>query len=147
MNRYSLKHENKNLDLIFRYFMETILHIQQNGLDGLPLENPLPEPSRPFLDAAMGIFLEADPPELSRLLLEAEFAAACRQGVTAEDALCFQLIKEISWHIYYGQDFYAYLFSTGNLWGSETSAYAAQCFYPRLPADIREKYKIPSPPV
>lgn len=53
-----------------------------------------------------------------------------------------QLIKELSWHIHYDEDYYCYLFSTDNLWGNTALKYASFTFYPNLPEDIKEKYQI-----
>ncbi len=39
-------------------------------------------------------------------------------------------------------DYYGYLLSTENLWGNEVFEYASRTFYPNLPEEVKEKYRI-----
>ncbi|MCI8477342.1 MAG: hypothetical protein HFE97_03190 [Oscillospiraceae bacterium] len=145
MSIRSLKRDNKTLDQIVCYFMETVIHRQVSGVEDLPLENPLEEPFRSFLDAAMEAALSASGPTLTRLILEAEYSAAVSWGVmTAEETLNLQVIKELAWHSYYDLDPYGYLLETENLWGNDALIYAARTFYPTLPEEIRTQYQIPA---
>ncbi len=38
------RYSNEVLDRIFRYFMRMILHLQESGIEQLPLENDFEEP-------------------------------------------------------------------------------------------------------
>lgn len=138
-NRYS----NENTDKIFCYFMRTILNLQTSGIEKLPLENGFEEPTRTFLDIAVELIVDGQPPETAKLILDAEYAAILSCGQTsAETALNLLLVKELSLHIHYDEDYYGYLLSTENLWGSDVFEYAARTFYPNLPEEIKEKYHI-----
>lgn len=143
MSIRSLGYDSKNIDPIICYFMKTILRYQKSGMENLPLENTLDAPCRAFLDTSMQIFSEARSPELSRLLLEAEYDSILSCGaVSVETALGLQLIKELSWHIRYDDDCCGYLLSTENIWGNAATEYASFTFYPNLPEDLKDKYHI-----
>ena len=91
----------------------------------------------------MEIFLSSPPPELSRLLLEAEYDSFQNQReTTKEEILGFQTIKELVWHIRYDDDFYGYLLATENIWGNTAIEYATLTFYPNLPEEVQCKYHI-----
>lgn len=131
--------DNPDLDQIICYFMRTVLHIEKRGLLDLPLENPLAEPYKSFLDRCMEIFCECCPPELSLLLLDAEYDAVLSQGpLTAEQTLCLRTIKELCWHIYYDQEGgpYRYLDTLVGL-GRQSNVYAWRTYYPSLPEEVR----------
>lgn len=123
--------------------MRTILRLQNSGIENLPLENNFKEPFKTFLDIAIGMIIDGQPPELSRLILDSEYDAIVSRGqLNAETALSLQIIKELSFHIHYDEDYYGYLLATGNLWGNTALAYASLTFYPNLPEAIKEKYQI-----
>lgn len=130
-----------DLDQIVCYFMRTVLHIEKNGLSDLPLENTVErEPYRSFLDRCMEIFCECCPPELSQLLLDAEYDALLSQGpLAAEQTLCLRAIKELCWHIYYDQEGgpYRYLDTLVGL-GRHSNEYAWRTYYPNLPEEVRK---------
>ena len=137
------RYSNEILDRIFRYFMRTALHLQNSGIEDLPLENDFEEPLKSYMDIAVDLIIDGQPPEIARLILEAEYdAVLSKVAVSAKTAMSLRLIKELSWHIHYDEDYYAYLLSTENLWGNEVSEYASLTFYPNLPEEIKEKYQI-----
>ena len=143
MSVRSLGYDSENLDQIVCYFMRTILHLQASGIENLPLENNLTEPWKSFLDTAMKIFLASPSPELSRLILEAEYDTALHCGqISTEIVMGLRFIKEFTWHIHYDEDCYCYLLSTESLWGNTALEYAAFTFYPNLPEEIKAKYDI-----
>lgn len=134
------------LDQIICYFMRTVLHIQDTGLADLPLKNPLEqEPCRSFLDRCMDIFCQGQPPQLSKLLLDAEYGAlVSRTPLTPEQTLSLRAVKELCWHIYYDRDggLYGYLEHIGNLWGSQARTYAWRTYYPNLPESVRKELHV-----
>ena len=133
--------DNPELDEIVCYFMRTVLHAQKTGVIDLPLDNPLTEePARSFLDKCMDIFCQCCAPELSALLLNAEYDAVLSQGpLTAQQTLSLRVIKELTWHIYYDEDRYTYLDTTEALWGQKAMQYAWRTYYPNLPPDVLKK--------
>lgn len=146
MNIRGSKRDNPDLDQIICYFMRTVLHIEKSGLADLPLENTVEkEPYRSFLDRCMGIFCQCNPPELTQLLLGAEYDALLSQGpLTAEQTLGLRAIKELCWHVYYDREGgpCGYLDSTGNLWGQQANQYAWWTYYPNLPEDVRKELHV-----
>lgn len=146
MSIRSMGRDNPELDEIVCYFMRTVLHAQKTGVIDLPLDNPLTEePARSFLDRCMDIFCQCSPPELSQLLLDAEYDALLSQGpLTMEQTLCFRTIKELCWHIYYDQEGgpHSYLDSIGNLMGPRAEQYAWRTYYPNLPEDVQKKLHV-----
>ncbi len=137
------KYGNENLDKIFLYFMRTILHMQNHGIEKLPLYNDFEEPLKSYIQVAMDLILDGQPPETASLILDAEYGAILSSGqVRTETALNLLLIKELSCHIHYDEDCCGYLLSTVNLWGNEVFAYASKTFYPNLPEEIKKKYHI-----
>ena len=144
-----LRRSGGELDLIFIYFMRTMLHLYKSGIEHLPLENPLErEPLRSFLDAAMTAVLNCLPPQLGRMVLESEREAILSQGpVTAEDALQLRFIQELALSLQ-NRDFalfYDLFLSSQEWWGQPAMEYAALTFYPNLPAEVREQYHIENP--
>ncbi len=138
-NRYG----NETSDRIFRYFMRVILHLQNSGIEKLPLENDFEEPLKSFLDIAVDLLIDGQPPQIADLILNAEYdAIVSGSRVCVKTAMGLRLIKELSWHIHYDRDYYEYLLSTENLWGNEVFEYASRTFYPNLPEEVKEKYKI-----
>ena len=131
------------LDKIFCYFMRIVLHLQNSGIEKLPLENDFEEPLKSFIDIAVGLIIDGQPPEIASLILDAEYDAILSgTSVSVKTAISMRLIKELSWHIHYDEDYYGYLLSTVNLWGNEVSEYASRTFYPNLPEEIKERYQI-----
>ena len=115
-----------------------------NIIEKLPLENNFEEPLKSFIDIAVGLIIDGQPPETASLILDAEYDVILNTGaVSVKTAMSLRLIKELSLHIHYDEDYYSYLLSTDNLWGNEVSEYASQTFYPNLPEEIKEKYKFP----
>ena len=137
MSIRSMGRDNPELDEIVCYFMRTILNRQKSGIINLPLDNPLTqEPARSFLDQCMDIYCQACVSELAALLLDVEYDAVLSQGpLTARQVLSLRVIKELTWHIYYDEDPYTYLDTTGNLWGQKAMHYAWRTYYPNLPED------------
>lgn len=143
--RESIKSRYKSevLDRIFCYFMRTILHLQNSGIENLPLQNEFEEPFRSYMDVAIDLIMDGQPPEIANLIMDGEYAAILSGGrVSVEEAMGLRLIKELSWHIHYDKDYYGYLLSTENLWGNGVFEYAARTFYPNLPEEIKERYHI-----
>ena len=137
------RYSNKDLDSIFRYFMRIVLHLQNSGIEKLPLENDFEEPLKSFMDIAVDLIIDGQPPEIASLILDAEYDAILSgAAASVKTAMSLRLIKELSWHIHYDQDYYGYLLSAENLWGNEVSEYASRTFYPNLPEEIKEKYQI-----
>ena len=137
------RYTNEILDSIFRYFMRIVLHLQNSGIEKLPLENDFEEPLKSYMDIAVDLIIDGQPPEIASLILDAEYDAVLSGAmVSVETAMSLRLIKELSWHIHYDEDYYGYLLSTVNLWGNEVFEYASRTFYPNLPEEIKEKYQI-----
>lgn len=138
-NRYS----NETSDRVFQYFMRLILHLQNSGIEKLPLENNFEEPVKSFLDIAIDLIIDGQTPETAGVILDMEYDAILNNGkVCREMILGLRLIRELSWHIHYDKDYYGYLLSTANLWGNEVFEYASRTFYPNLPNEVKEKYQI-----
>lgn len=137
------RYSNETSDKIFHYFMRTVLHLQNSGIERLPLEHGFAEPLKSFLDIAIELIIDGQPPEAAKLILEAEYAAIISGApASVETAMGLQLIKELSWHIHYDKDPYGYLLSTDGLWGNQVMEYAARTFYPNLPEEVKGKYHI-----
>ncbi|MDE7177209.1 MAG: hypothetical protein K2O59_05280 [Lachnospiraceae bacterium] len=137
------RYTNEILDSIFRYFMRMVLHLQNSGIENLPLENDFGEPLKTYMDIAVDLIIDGQPPETASLILDAEYGAILSgTTVSAETVLSLRLIRELSWHIHYDEDYYGYLLSTVNLWGNEVFEYASRTFYPNLPEEIKERYQI-----
>lgn len=137
------RYTNETLDRIFRYFMRMVLHLQNSGIEKLPLENDFEEPMKSFLDIAVELIIDGQPPETASLILDAEYDAILSgDAVSVKTAMSLRLIRDLSWHIHYDEDSYSYLLSTVNLWGNEVFEYASRTFYPNLPEEIKERYQI-----
>lgn len=137
------RYNNGVLDRIFRYFMRMVLHLQNSGIEKLPLENDFEEPLKSFIDIAVELIIDGQPLEIASLILDAEYDAILSgTSVSVKTAISMRLIKELSWHIHYDEDYYGYLLSTENLWGNEVSEYASRTFYPNIPEEIKERYQI-----
>ena len=93
------------LDKIFCYFMRIVLHLQNSGIEKLPLENDFEEPLKSFIDIAVGLIIDGQPPEIASLILDAEYDAILSgTSVSVKTAISMRLIKELSWHIHYDED-------------------------------------------
>ena len=137
------RYSHEILDRIFRYFMRIVLHLQNSGIENLPLQNDFEEPLKSFIDIAVDLIIDGQPPGIASLIMDAEYdAILSRTSVSVKTAISMRLIKELSWHIHYDEDYYGYLLSTVNLWGNEVFEYASQTFYPNLPEEIKERYQI-----
>ena len=137
------KYANKNLDKIICYFMRTILNLQESGIEKFPLENPLEEPLKSYLELAIELMIDGQPKEISELILSAEYDCLIQnKNLDVNTTLCLKIIKELSWHIHYDEDYYEYILSLENIWGNEVFEYASLTFYPNLPNSAKEKYKI-----
>lgn len=144
-----LRRSGGELDLIFIYFMRTVLYLYKSGIEHLPLDNPLDrEPLRSFLEDAMDAVLDCLPPDLGRMVLESKREAILSRGpMTAEDVLRLRFIQELALSLQ-GRDFdlfYDLFLSSGAWWGEAAMEYAALTFYPNLPSEVREKYQIENP--
>lgn len=137
------RYSTEILDRIFCYFMRVVVHLQDSGIEKLPLENDFQEPLKSFMDIAVDLVIDGQPAEIADLILNAEYDAILSSGkVSVDTVMILRLIKELSWHIHYDKDYYVYLLSTVNLWGNEVFEYASRTFYPNLPEDVQEKYQI-----
>lgn len=100
------RYSDEVLDRIFRYFMRMILHLQNSGIEKLPLENNFEEPLKSFMDIAVGLIIDGQPPEIASLILDAEYDAILSgSAVSVKTAMNLRLIKELSWHIHYDKDY------------------------------------------
>ncbi len=144
MSVRSSGYDSDILDQVLCCFMRTILRLQESGVEKLPVENHLPEPLKSYMKAAMGLFTGGEPPEITRIILEAEYDVLLHNlpGVDIETVMGLQMIKELSFHIRFDDDYYRYLLDTCNLWGNTALEYACLTFYPKLPDEIREKYGV-----
>lgn len=130
-------------DEIIIYFMKTILHVQESGIEDLPLTHSLAEPLKSFLDLAVELIIDGQPPEVAALILDAKHDVILQKDkLTTQTALALRLIRELSWHIHYDEDYYGYILMTDNLWGNRVSEYASRTFYPNLPEEIKDQYRI-----
>ncbi len=131
------------LDEIILYFMRTILHLQESGIENLPLANSFCGPVKGFLNLAIELIVDGQPSEISVLILDTEYDMILRQKeITKETVLGLRMIRELSWHIHYDEDYYGYILMTDNLWGNRVFEYASRTFYPNLPDEIKDKYHI-----
>lgn len=137
-NRYS----NDCFRDIIIYFMKTVLYLEKSGIEELPLKNHFQEPLKSYLDLALELLIDGQPPETADLILSAEYDALLSRGLTVEQALNLRAVKELSLHIHYDSDYYNYLLSLNNLWGNEAQEFACRTFYPNLPEEIKIKYQI-----
>ncbi len=137
------RYQSNVSDDIILYFMRTILHLQKSGIEDLPLEQSFPKPINDFLNLAMELIIDGQPSEVSTLILDTEYDMILhKEEITSEIVLGLRMIRELSWHIHYDEDYYEYIFMTENLWGNRVSEYAARTFYPNLPDEIKDKYHI-----
>ena len=101
------RYSNEILDRIFLYFMRMVLHLQNSGIEKLPLENDFEEPLKSFMDVAVDLIIDGQPSEIASLILDAEYdAVLSKAAVSVKTAMSLRLIKELSWHIHYYEDYY-----------------------------------------
>lgn len=137
------RYGSKMLDEIILYFMRTILHLQKSGIENLPLKQSFPEPIKSFLSLAIELIIDGQPPEVSALILDMEYDMILHKDkITQETVIGLRMIRELSWHIHYDEDYYGYILMTDNLWGNRVSEYASRTFYPNFPNKIKDKYHI-----
>lgn len=137
------RYQSNVSDDIILYFMRTILHLQKSGIEDLPLEQSLQKPINDFLNLAMELIIDGQPSEVSALILDTEYDMILhKEDITSEIVLGLRMIRELSWHLHYDEDYYEYILMTDNLWGNRVSKYAARTFYPNLPDEIKDKYHI-----
>ncbi len=130
-------------DQIFIYFMRTILHYEESGIERLPLWQDFAEPVHGYLKLAMDLITEGELPETSELILKSEYDVILKNNDCSLNLLlCLNLIWNISCHIHYDQDPCAYMLDLGNLWGNRVSEYAAVTFYPNLSKELQEKHQL-----
>lgn len=60
------RYTNEILDSIFRYFMRMVLHLQNSGIEKLPLENDFEEPLKSFMNIAVDLIIDGQPPDIYR---------------------------------------------------------------------------------
>ncbi|MDE7043889.1 MAG: hypothetical protein K2O97_02540, partial [Acetatifactor sp.] len=97
MSVRSSGYDSETLDAVLCYFMRTIQHLQESGVEKLPLENDLPEPVRSYMDIAIGLLTDGQPPETSRLILESEYDVLLnRTEADIDTVMCLQVIRELS---------------------------------------------------
>ncbi|MCM1126859.1 MAG: hypothetical protein NC429_10340 [Lachnospiraceae bacterium] len=119
------------------------MNLQKSGIEKLPLPNLFKEPLKSYLDLAMGLMIDGQPPETSELILSAEYDCIFQnEKIDVNTALCLRVIKDLSQHIHYDKDYYGYILSLENIWGNEVFEYASVTFYPNLPDNIKSKYGI-----
>lgn len=134
---------NSISDKVIIYFMRTVLHLQKSGIENLPVAHSFLEPIKSFLNLAIELMIDGQPPEVTALILDTEHDAILqKEKLTMETMLALRLVRELSWHIHYDEDYYGYLLRTDNLWGNEVSEYASRTFYPNLPDEMKNKYRI-----
>jgi len=120
-----------------------ILRLQNSGIEKLPLENDFEEPLKSFVDIAVELIIDGQPPEIADVILNAEYDAILSRGpISVKTAISLRTAKELSWHIHYDTDYYGYLLSTENIWGNSVFEYASRTFYPNLPEEVKKKYRI-----
>ncbi len=137
------KYGSRLSDEVILYFMRTILQLQKNGIKNLPLSHSFKGAVKDYLNLAMELLIDGQPAEVAGLIFDAEYDVILqREKLTPEIAVVLHLIRELSCHIHYDEDYYGYLFMTDNLWGNRVFEYASITFYPNLPEEIKDKYQI-----
>ena len=67
-----------------------------NIIEKLPLENNFEEPLKSFIDIAVGLIIDGQPPETASLILDAEYDVILNTGaVSVKTAMSLRLIKTI----------------------------------------------------
>lgn len=131
------------LDDIFIYFMRTALHFSESGIEKLPLEQDFEEPVHSFLNLAIRLMTEGEPPETAEVILKSEYDfILSHQDCSMKLLLCLNMIRKVSCHMHYDEDPYSCLMDLGNLWGRRVTEYAAVTFYPNLSLEMQEKYQL-----
>lgn len=137
------RYRSRLSDEVFLYFMRIILNLQHSGIENLPLENHFEEPLKSFLDLSVELMIDGQPKEISDLILNTEYDLILRrESLTKEMAFALCMVKELSGHIHYDEDYYKYILMTDNLWGNDVFEYASKTFYPNMPKEMKEKYHI-----
>lgn len=144
MENVRFEYGGETLDRIFRYFMRTILRMEERGILELPAENDITgEPLHAYLDLAVRMITDAQPEEVSRPILESQYDFILSHSqLSPEIALQMWLIRELSLHIHYDKDPSEFLLFTGNLWGDLANEFACRTFYPNFPNHWQEKHGV-----
>lgn len=143
MSTIKQRYSNEVLDEIICYFMKTILRLQSSGIENLPIENHFMQPVKNYLELAVELLMDGQPLEISEIILDIEYdKILVYGGGDTKTLLVLQMIRELSKHIHYDEDYYGYILSTDNLWGNKVFEYAAKTFYPNIPDEFKIKYKI-----
>lgn len=143
MRTIKQRYSNEVLDEIVCYFMKTILRLQNSGIEKLPIENQFEQPVKNYLELAVELIIDGQPVEISDLILDTEYDTILVSDDTdVNTLLVLRMIKELSKHIHYDNDYYGYILSTSNLWGNKVVEYAAKTFYPNISNEFKEKYGI-----
>lgn len=143
MGRIRTMYASEMLDDIFIYFMRTILHLEESGIEKLPLKQNFTEPVHTYLNLAMDFIIEGEMPETSELILKSEYDNILKNcDCNTALLLCLNMIRELSCHIHYDADMCDYIFNIGNLWGNRVSEYAAVTFYPKLSKEMQQKHQL-----
>lgn len=130
----------EDLDQIFCYFMRTVLRLQKNGVEELPVEFEGEEPVKGFLQLCTKLLIEGEPPETTELILQSEYDyVLCKYNMSLKQIMEILLIKNLSWHIHFDDNYFDYLLSTSNLWQDRANEYACRTLYANLPLEIQKR--------
>lgn len=134
------KYGCEELDSIFCYFMRTVLRLQKSGVEDLPVEFEGEEPVRGFLKLCVEMLIGGEPPETTELILQSEYDyVLCKYKPGMKQIMEMRLIKNLSWHIHFDDNYFDYLISTSNLWQDKANEYACRTFYANLPLEIQKR--------
>lgn len=137
------QYSEKTLDEILIYFMKTILHLQESGIEKLPLENKFQEPIRGYITLSVDLIMEGELEAVTELIMRTEYDHILKKyDCDAKIILCLNVIWALSSHIHYDTDYYCYILSLENIWGNKAFEYASKTFYFNIPEEYREKYRI-----
>ena len=129
------------LDSVLCHFMRTALYLGHNGLLDLPLPYKGPEPVASLVELAGDLIADAQPPEVTQLLLDAQYQELLAQGgLSLEELLALGTVRQLAMHLPYDPSPYEYLLSLENLFGDKAQEYYTFTFAPNLPPQVREHY-------
>lgn len=133
----------KTLDEIIIYFMKTILHLQESGIEKLPLEYKFQEPIKSYIKLSVDLIMEGELETVTDLIMRTEYDHILKKyDCDTQVMLCLNVIRTLSSHIHYDTDYYHYILSLENIWGNNVFEYASKTFYINIPDEYRDKYKI-----
>lgn len=131
---------NEEIDELFCYFMRTVLRIQKNGAVRIPIDVSFEEPVNTYLKTAVNLMEDAQPPEITELVLQIEYdQILLKNTLTKTQITLLVLIRELSKHIRFDKDMTGFLLSTGNLWNEKANVYATKTFYCNMPLEIQKR--------